>query len=99
MGTKASRFGIKGGKVGRSFATGDKQANAHSAKAFGVKNTRYTPEPVREGRSEAHAVGHNMVKSGRAQHPHWRSGKGLKHAKRMYGNADTAHAHTKVRPY
>lgn len=82
MSKKASTFGIKGGKVGRSFATGDTQANAVGAKAFGLPSD----------------VGHNMVKSGRAKHPHWRSGKGLKHSKRMYGNADTAHGHTKVRP-
>ncbi len=44
-------------------------------------------------------VGHNMVKSGKAMHPHWRSGaKGNKHAKRMYSNADMAHNHTKIKP-
>lgn len=44
-------------------------------------------------------VGHKMVKSGKATHPHWRSGaKGNKHAKRMYDNATTAHGHTAVKP-
>jgi hypothetical protein len=44
-------------------------------------------------------VGAKMVKAGKATHPHWRSGKGgAKQAKRMYGNADTAHGHTKVGP-
>lgn len=80
---KARKFGIKGGKLGRSFATKDTEANAVGSKSFGLPSD----------------VGHKMVKSGKASHPHWRQGKGLKHAKRMYGNADTAHAHTKVRPY
>lgn len=47
----------------------------------------------------AHDVGHKMVKAGKAMHPHWRSGKGNKHATRMYNNANTAHAHTNVRPF
>lgn len=68
-----------------------------SKRNFGVHATGYAPENplARDGTSD---VGHKMVKSGKASHPHWRQGKGLKHAKRMYGNADTAHAHTKVRP-
>lgn len=82
MAKKASDFGIKGGKVGRNFSTGDKEANEVGVKSFGISD-----------------VGHNMVKSGKAAHPHWRSGaKGNKHAKRMYGHADTAHGHTKIKP-
>lgn len=43
-------------------------------------------------------VGFGMVRGGKAAHPHWRHGKGKKHAKRLYENAMRAHAHTRVKP-
>ncbi len=58
-----------------------------------------TVQPQNEGDPMPMDVGHQMVKSGKAMHPHWRHGaNGKAHAKRMYSNADMAHNHTKIRP-
>lgn len=34
----------------------------------------------------------------KALHPHWRGGGRKRQAQRLYANAKSAHAHTKVRP-
>lgn len=61
-------------------------------------STDPSQQPQFQGDAMPMDVGHKMVKAGKATHPHWRSGKGNKHATRMYNNATIAHAHTKVGP-
>ncbi len=75
------------------------KARAKAGKPVRTNHFDQAMQPQFEADATPHDVGHKMVKAGKATHPHWRQGRGGKHATRMYSNANAAHGHTKVGPH